>query len=138
VDPQATVTQYRVDYGPTTAYGFATLWQSLPAGAGPTQVSINVSSLTSSSDYHLQVETSNAGGTTTSGDLAVHTLVLPTSGSQPPPRRQPDAGGGCGRARQHRRRRPRHHLLRGVRPDRRPGLAERGPADHRDRRRSEP
>ena len=60
-----------VNYGASTAYGF------VATGADGTSHSVFLSSLTPSSTYHYQVQSSDAGGTTTSSDYTFTTS--PTS-----------------------------------------------------------
>lgn len=65
VDPNNGSTNYRVEYGPTVAYGTQT--QLLNAGAGdvPVPVSVVLPSLTPGTVYHYRITASNSAGSAT-------------------------------------------------------------------------
>jgi hypothetical protein len=71
------ITPVTFEYGLTTAYG-TTITASPPsvsAGAGPTSVSVALSSLTPGTTYHFRVNAVYAGGTTHGADMTFTTMA---------------------------------------------------------------
>jgi hypothetical protein len=68
IDPELSATKYRYEYGTTTAYGKATLPQSIPAGMKPVAATSYVTGLTAQTTYHYRVIATNAIGETTGPD----------------------------------------------------------------------
>ena len=91
VNAEGSVTSYRFEYGPTTAYG-----QSTPAGSTVGSVDENVSAVIAglhpASTYHFRLVASNAGGTTLGADQALTTLVRPVGHAANPARAQVKKG----------------------------------------------
>jgi hypothetical protein len=100
IDPRGFATSYIVEWGPSTSYGNTAISGSITAGSGPTQVSAEISGLTSATTYHYRVVAeSGEGRVTVSADQEVETLDscgLPTgrclelvSPAEPGPAAQP-------------------------------------------------
>jgi hypothetical protein len=77
VDPRgaATRTAYRIEWGPTTAYGNVAATGAISSGDGPKAVSGEVSGLAAATTYHYRVvATNDEGGETAGPDQLVETL----------------------------------------------------------------
>ncbi len=79
VNPNATATTYRVEYGTTLAYGSQTTPVSAGSGSSAVAVSVPLSGLTSSTTYHARLVAQSAAGTTNGPDLTFTTGDLPPS-----------------------------------------------------------
>jgi hypothetical protein len=64
INPNGGGTEYRFEYGTTTAYGKTTEMTSAGAGSSAVAVSKAVTGLEPASNYHFRVVATNAGGTT--------------------------------------------------------------------------
>jgi hypothetical protein len=62
VDPNGVTTEYRFEYGTTTAYGLATPIQQAGSGSDPVQVQAIVSGLTASTTYHYRLVANGIAG----------------------------------------------------------------------------
>jgi len=82
INPHATPTSYRFDYGPSAAYGNSTPTRAAAAGSSDQRVSATVSGLAPGTTYHFRVVATSAGGTTSGGD---RTLTTARPASPPPP-----------------------------------------------------
>lgn len=79
-------TTYRVEYGPTTAYGSTTASTTLsPADDTPRAGTAPVSGLTAGQTYHYRVVATNATGTTTGADATFTTAPAAAAASAPAP-----------------------------------------------------
>jgi hypothetical protein len=67
-------TTYRLDYGPTAAFGSSTPSQTVAAGA--TSVRFDLSGLTKRSTVHYRIVAASDGGTTTTGERTFATTPL--------------------------------------------------------------
>lgn len=87
---------WRIEYGPTAAYGSTTPPRALAAGAGPVEVAAALAGLPASSDVHYRLVAITSGGTANGADQTVHTAAAPapggggvggggTGGTTPPP-----------------------------------------------------
>jgi hypothetical protein len=85
VNAQGSVTSYRFEFGPSTAYGHST-----PAGTivGSTDepVSAVLGSLVPNTAYHFRLAATNAGGTTYGADQTFTTLIRPVGHATIPAR----------------------------------------------------
>ncbi|HMS62235.1 MAG TPA: hypothetical protein PKD63_08135, partial [Solirubrobacteraceae bacterium] len=79
VNPNRVATTYRVEYGPTLAYGSSTASTSAGSGALDVVASVPLTGLTSSTAYHARVVAMSAGGTTNGPDVTFTTSDLPPS-----------------------------------------------------------
>jgi hypothetical protein len=86
VTPNGVATTYRVEYGPTAAYGSATPWISGGSGSAAIAVSVPLTGLAAATDYHARLVAQSAGGTTNGPDLGFTTTAPAT----------PPAGGSGG------------------------------------------
>ena len=69
------VTECKLEYGTTTAYGSSANCTSLPgSGTGPVAVSAPVTGLTANTTYHFRISATNAGGTGKDSDETLKTL----------------------------------------------------------------
>ena len=78
VTPNGAATTYRVEYGPTTAYGSASAWTSAGSGPAAVAVSVPLTGLTAATAYHARLVAQSAGGTTNGPDLSFTTAVQAT------------------------------------------------------------
>jgi hypothetical protein len=85
VNPNGGATQYRFEYGLSTAYSTATDWQSLPGAQGFASVSGQISGLSPSTAYHFRIAGKNAAGTAYGID---QTFATPAARDTTPPRVQ--------------------------------------------------
>jgi len=79
VTPGGAATTYRVEYGPTTAYGSATPWTSAGSGTAAVAVSVPLTGLAAATDYHARVVAESAGGTTNGPDVGFTTAAQATT-----------------------------------------------------------
>jgi hypothetical protein len=97
VDPGDSATTVDADYGPTPGYGSQTTPVTIPAGAGPTPLTITLAGLSPDTTYHVQLVASNSGQQTVFGDDMTF-----TTGSDAPtapgssPGSAPATGSGVG------------------------------------------
>jgi streptogramin lyase len=82
VDPNASATTYRFEYGPTAAYGSSTAVTSAGAGDDPVAVSAGLSGLQPGVTYHYRLVASSAVGTSAGAD---RTFTTGTPEAPPPP-----------------------------------------------------
>jgi hypothetical protein len=75
VDPNGLATTYQVEYGTTTAYGFATGTRAIGADSGPVRVREPLTGLQPNTAYHYRVVASNASGVVKGADATLHTAV---------------------------------------------------------------
>ena len=75
VNPQGSATEYRFEYGKTTAYGASVPLPAKSAGSGEANVAISesVSGLESNTTYHFRIMASSAAGTVYGTDQAFTT-----------------------------------------------------------------
>jgi hypothetical protein len=78
LNPGALPAGYHVEYGTTTAYGFATQETSAGAGLEAVGVQVRLSGLQPETVYHARVVASNERGTSFGGDLAFTTAAVVT------------------------------------------------------------
>ncbi len=78
VNPQASDTHYRFEWGSTTAYGKKTASVDAGSGSTDTDASATVGPLTPGATYHFRVTASNDGGTRDGADAV---LTVPTAGA---------------------------------------------------------
>ncbi len=81
VNPNGAATTWRVEYGPTSAYGPQTADQSIGAGTAPVSVSALLSPLSAGTTYHYRVVAINGSGTTRGPDA---TFQTPPAAPPPP------------------------------------------------------
>lgn len=86
VDPGGLAGTWRILYGPTAAYGYATAPSGFVAGAGAAPVEGSLAGLAPGTAYHYALEAQNALGTVRGADS---TFVTPSAGP-------PGGGGGPG------------------------------------------
>jgi len=79
VNPQGESTQYRFEWGPTSAYGSSVPVPDGQVGSGTqfVPVSAPISGLKPERTYHYRLVATNGEGTTVSGDKTFTTLALP-------------------------------------------------------------
>jgi hypothetical protein len=76
LDPSGLTTKYRFEYGKAAGeYDHSTPLQELPAGAGPSDVSLTVSDLTEGTTYHFRVLTENGAASVAGPDQELTTLT---------------------------------------------------------------
>ena len=85
VDPNASETTYRFEYGLTTAYGSSTASASAGAGDAPVGVSAQISGLEPGVTYHYRLVASSATGTSLGADGTFTTGAEPEQPGPPPP-----------------------------------------------------
>lgn len=73
VTPNSAATQWRVEYGPTNAYGSLSAAIALPAGTTPVAVVFDLAGLTPDRDVHFRFVATSADGSATSADRVLHT-----------------------------------------------------------------
>lgn len=78
-------TSYRVEHGPTLAYGSQTATESVPATAREQPVTVALTGLPPGARYHVRVVATNAAGTSTGPDLVLKTPPGPPFLSYPAP-----------------------------------------------------
>jgi streptogramin lyase len=93
VDPNASSTTYRLEYGTTTAYGTSTPVTSAGAGDAPVPVSAQLSNLDPGVTYHYRLVATSPVGTSFGADRTF-TAVAPPPPEPPPPSPQPGPVGG--------------------------------------------
>lgn len=81
VNPKGEPTAYWFEYGPTTAYGHATLSVDAGSGAGAVAATANLADLSPATIYHYRLVATNSGVTTSGADLTFTTVSLPTPAS---------------------------------------------------------
>jgi hypothetical protein len=77
VDPNGVATNYRFEYGTTTAYGLETPAGSAGSGFDDVAVSASVSGLAPSTVYHYRLVATSAGGASTGSDETFTTSPTP-------------------------------------------------------------
>jgi hypothetical protein len=87
INPGGLPTTYRVEYGPTIAYGSATPEVSVGGGSQAAGVQVQLSGLQAGSTYHARITASNELGTEPGGDLTFTTAASGTSASTLPDNR---------------------------------------------------
>jgi hypothetical protein len=80
INSNGRVTTYRVEYGPTSAYGSSTEAASLVAVTTPVGVQAKLSGLQPGSTYHFRFVAENADGTTFGSDAKLATQAIATAG----------------------------------------------------------
>jgi hypothetical protein len=81
INPQGATSTYRVEYGPTTAYGQSSA-SALVGFAGDESihtVSVNIAGLSPATAYHFRFAATNAEGSGKGGDLSLSTYPAPPS-----------------------------------------------------------
>ena len=78
VDPGGLATTYRVEYGPTAAYGSVTPDAVLPAAGSAQPVSVAMSGLPDGTTLHARLVAVNARGTSQGTDVMFNTAADPT------------------------------------------------------------
>lgn len=73
-NPSGQVTKMRVLYGPTTKYGKATAWVTLPCDNTVQTRSFTLGSLLAAHYYHYRVQVQNGSGTVNGADRIAKTL----------------------------------------------------------------
>jgi len=73
-NPSGQVTKMRVLYGPTTKYGKATVWVTLPSDNVVITRAFTISGLLAAHYYHYRVQVQNRSGTVTGSDRIAKTL----------------------------------------------------------------
>jgi hypothetical protein len=74
------VSECRLEYGPTTSYGSSVACRSLPgSGTTPVEVTAAIEGLSAATTYHFRIVATNAGGTSGGSDQAFTTLPEPPS-----------------------------------------------------------
>ncbi len=82
VDPGGLPTEYRIEYGTTTTYGYTTAWTSAASNSGRQSETVSLSGLEPCTTYHYQAEAEssvNKGTPSVGGDQ-----TLTTGGCEPP------------------------------------------------------
>ena len=77
VNPNRVATTYKVEYGPTAAYGSATTPVSAGSGSSDVTASVPITGLTSTTTYHARLVAVSSAGTTNGPDLVFTTGDLP-------------------------------------------------------------
>lgn len=77
VDPNGTATTYTFEYGPTKAYGLASVVKSAGAGTKARNVGARVTGLAPATVYHYRVVATSTAGTRRSGDRTFKTDKQP-------------------------------------------------------------
>ena len=72
-------TTYRVEYGPTAAYGASTPEMTITGGADPVPVSAQLSGLAPATTYHYRLVATNPAGSVSSPDATLTTGALPSA-----------------------------------------------------------
>lgn len=83
VNPQGQSTNYKFQYGTTTAYGSETGGSTLPGGTSSQAVSKGVTGLAPETLYHFRIVATNGAGTTVGADQAFLTAVAPLPAETP-------------------------------------------------------
>jgi hypothetical protein len=83
VNPGATSTSVKVEYGTSIAYGQSTATQTIAADSGASSVQIPISGLAASTAYHARIVAVNADGTVDSQDLTFTTVASSGGGGAP-------------------------------------------------------
>jgi hypothetical protein len=78
VDPRGGSTNWRFDYGTTTAYGSATSTQNAGSGIGAVAINAAVAGLTTGTTYHYRLVASNSAGAATGADATFTTVSAVT------------------------------------------------------------
>jgi virginiamycin B lyase len=87
VRPNAQDTSFRIEYGPTTAYGSQTADIAVGNSTSPKTVTATLEGLSPGTTYHARIVATNGAGTTVGRDLAFTTTAVaqvPGGGTQPP------------------------------------------------------
>ncbi|MGH2853219.1 MAG: fibronectin type III domain-containing protein [Solirubrobacteraceae bacterium] len=79
INPRGLATEYYVQYGPTTAYGFQTPTASAGNGTQETKFAVLVTGLQPGTLYHYRVVAASSAGTTDGQDAAFTTKAIPLS-----------------------------------------------------------
>ena len=80
VDPGDAATTVYAEYGPTSGYGSETAPVTIPAGSGPTTITLPLAGLTQGTGYHVRLISTNADATAPGPDL-----TFTTDGTAPTP-----------------------------------------------------
>jgi hypothetical protein len=80
INPGGEPTSYRIEYGPTSAYGSSTTPVDLSAASMPVGVVVRMNELTPGTFYHLRFAATNGAGTVTGNDLTFTTHPLSPPG----------------------------------------------------------
>ena len=90
VNPSSGATDWRFEWGPTSAYGSQTAWTAAGSGSAEVPVAAPLSGLVPGATYHYRLVATNAFGTATSADRSFTTpLTLPPPPPPPPPPASP-------------------------------------------------
>lgn len=84
-NPNGLATSAYFQWGPTTSYGSATTSQSLGSGTNAVSVSANLTGLTPSTTYYIELVATNGAGTTNGGDVSFTTAPPGTPSPIPTP-----------------------------------------------------
>ncbi len=79
--PHGEVTTYRVEYGPSNAYGSSTPEASISAQHGPANIQARLTGLTGNSEYHYRIIATNGTGSKQSPDETFTTGETLAAGS---------------------------------------------------------
>ncbi|HEV3000695.1 MAG TPA: S8 family serine peptidase [Solirubrobacteraceae bacterium] len=85
VDPAGLATEYRFEYGPTTAYGGRTAAGTVAAGDSEQAVSAALAGLTPGRTYHFRLVATSAAGTAYGEDRTFRTADAPAPAPAPQP-----------------------------------------------------
>jgi hypothetical protein len=85
IDPEQSVSEYDVEYGPSTAYGHETALVSVGTGSSSVNVAEALSGLAAQGTYHARLVARNASGVSYGADMEFTTLAVsaPESSSLP-------------------------------------------------------
>ncbi|HUN79772.1 MAG TPA: hypothetical protein VMU32_12670 [Solirubrobacteraceae bacterium] len=73
IDPEGLPSTYRVEYGPTEAYGYSTPEAALGSSTDPVPVTVRLSGLLPATEYHFRFVASNTVGSTGGADATFAT-----------------------------------------------------------------
>lgn len=76
VNPNGAETTVQFEWGPTTSYGNSTSSHSAGSGTSNVNESDRITGLSAGTTYHYRIVASNAGGTTSGGDLTFTTSTI--------------------------------------------------------------
>lgn len=77
VDPEGLATSYRVQYGPTAAYGSQTGATTVGSGTAEVKTTRTIAGLSPNTTYHFRIAASNSAGATIGGDATFTTAKVP-------------------------------------------------------------
>ena len=76
INPNGFATTWHIEFGTTTAYGLASLSQTISAGTANVNVAMTVAGLAPGTTYHFRVVSQNSAGTSTGADRTFTTGAL--------------------------------------------------------------